>query len=113
MTTKVWIRNLRPPIKIKLVDIAPIIVRARVHDALVSYTTKHPIYCRIVDANYNPLCVLLEEKSFRNFETNMYVPKFPKVYDGSQKLSKVTKSLYLLDSPPISNYFTFTETGLA
>jgi hypothetical protein len=47
--------------------------------------------------------LLLEEISFRNFETNMYVPKFPNVYDGSQKLSKVTKSLYLLDSRPISN----------
>ncbi len=64
-------------------------------------------------ANYNPLCVLLQEISFRNFETKMYVPKFPKVYDGSQKLSKLKKSLYLLDSPPISNSFTFTQTGLA
>jgi hypothetical protein len=108
MTTKIWIRDLRPPIKIKLMDIPPIIVRPRVDDALVSYTPKNPIYCRIVDANYNHLRVLLEGISFRNFETNMYVPKFPKVYDGSQKLSKVTKSLYLLDSPHISNSFTFT-----
>jgi len=66
-----------------------------------------------VEANYNPLCVLLEEISFRNFETNMYVPKFPNVYDGSQKLSKVTKSLYLLDSRPIFEFLTFTQTGLA
>jgi len=94
-------------------DIPPIIVRARVDDALVSYTTKNPIYCRIVDANYTTPYVLLEEISFRNFETNMYVPKFPKVYDGAQELSKVTKSLYLLHSPPISNSFTFPQTGVA
>jgi hypothetical protein len=35
MTTKIWIRDFRSPIKIKLMDIPPIIVTARVDDALI------------------------------------------------------------------------------
>jgi hypothetical protein len=57
-----------------------------------------------VDANYNPLCVLLEEISFHDLETNKYVPKFPKVYDGSQNLSEVTKKFTLIRQP---SYFEF------
>jgi len=57
-----------------------------------------------VDANYNPLCVLLEEISFHDLETSKYVLKFPKVCDGSQKLSKVTKKFTLIRQP---SYFEF------
>jgi hypothetical protein len=57
-----------------------------------------------VDANYTPLCVLLEEISFHDLETNKYVRKFPKVYDGSQKLSKVSKKFTLIRQP---SYFEF------
>ncbi len=58
-------------------------------------------------ANYNPLCVLLEEISFRNFETNMYVPKYPKVYDASQKLS------ILIRQPSYFEFFHFHTNRLS
>ncbi len=57
-----------------------------------------------MDANYNALCVLLQEISFHDLESNKYLPKFPKVYDGSQKLSKVTKNFTLIRQP---SYFEF------
>ncbi len=55
-------------------------------------------------ANYNPLCVLLEEISVHNLETSKSVPKSPKAYDGSQKLSQATKKLTLIRQP---SYFEF------
>ncbi len=94
-------------------DIPPIMVRARVDDALVSQTFKIQYIAELWMLTTPPYASFQKRYPSMILKPISMFASSPKFMMVLKNFLKLQKSLRLLDSPPISNSFTFTQTGLA
>ncbi len=95
-------------------DIPPIIVGARVDDALVSQTPQKSQYiAELWMLTTTPYAFFQKRYPSIILKPISMFPSPPKFMTVLKNFLKLQKSLHLFDSLPISSSFTFTQTGLA